>query len=399
MIPRRHYDVVVAGARCAGASTAMLLARRGLRVLVVDPVEGGRDTLSTHALMRGGVLQLHRWGLLDAVRAAGTPPIRSTSFHYGDETIRIDIEPRDGTDALYAPRRTVLDPILAGAARESGADVVYGHAVVDLPRDPDGRVRGAAIADRRQRCVEVSADLVIGADGVRSRVARLVGAEVDYEAPHAGATVYGYWTGLGLDGYHWHYDARVGSGAIPTNDGATCVFAFFSRARFAAARAEGLDVLLRTLLEEASPELARRLEAGERDGKLRGFAGIPGFLRRSAGPGWALVGDAGYFRDPVTAHGITDALRDAELLARCVTENGEAGLGSYQATRDALVKELLDVTDRIAAFDWDLDRVKALHLELSREMKREVEWMKRWEGGVNADASVPVELDRQPVAT
>lgn len=378
-VRRRRYDVVVAGARCAGASTAMLLARRGLRVLVVDPVERGRDTLSTHALMRGAVLQLHRWGLLDAVRASGAPAVETTSFHYGDESIEIPIKPRDGVDALYAPRRTVLDPILVEAAGSAGAEVVYGHSVVDLVRDADGRVRGARIADRDQRVLDVSADLVVGADGVRSRVARILDVEVDYATPHAGASVYGYWQGVGLEGYHWYYEVGAGVGTIPTNEGATCVFALMPRDRFASSLDEGLESLLESVLEEVSPELAARVGGATRQGKLKGFAGIPGFLRRSAGPGWALVGDAGYFKDPITAHGITDALRDAEILTRAVTNGGNGDLRDYQATRDGLVKDLLDVTDRISAFDWDLEQVKELHLDLSREMKAEVEWMLEWD--------------------
>ncbi len=121
-VARDRYDVIIAGARCAGASTAMLLARQGLRVLVVDPTRRGSDTLSTHALMRGAVLQLHRWGVLDDIRAAGTPPIRKTTFHYGDEDLEIPINPRDGIDALYAPRRTVIDVVLLDAAEAAGAE-------------------------------------------------------------------------------------------------------------------------------------------------------------------------------------------------------------------------------------------------------------------------------------
>ena len=134
-ITRLRYDVVIAGARCAGAATAMLLARRGLSVLVVDPMRRGSDTLSTHALMRAAVLQLARWGLLDMLRSAGTPTIRSTTFHYGKESITVPIKNRDGVDGLYAPRRTVIDPILLDAAEAAGAEVALGHAVVDVLRD------------------------------------------------------------------------------------------------------------------------------------------------------------------------------------------------------------------------------------------------------------------------
>ena len=97
-----HYDAIVVGGRCAGAATAMLLARGGMRVLVVEAARPGTDTLSTHALMRGGVLQLHRWGLLDAVVDAGTPAIRSTEFAYGDEIETVDIRPA-GASPRCAP--------------------------------------------------------------------------------------------------------------------------------------------------------------------------------------------------------------------------------------------------------------------------------------------------------
>ena len=367
-----HYDVLIAGARCGGASTAMLLARQGLRVLVVDPLKRGSDTLSTHALMRGAVLQLHRWGLLDSIRSAGTPALRKTTFHYGEEAVEVPIKARDGVDALYAPRRTVLDPVLVDAAVEAGAEVKHGVSVVDVLRDGDGRVRGAKIAGSDRRVVDVAADLVIGADGVRSRVARLVDAPLDYSATHAAASIYGYWRGLPHDGTHWYYEVGASVGCIPTNDGETCVFALVSKERFESDRRDGLEALHGDALQHVSSELASSVDAGEQSSQLRAFAGLPGFLRRCVGPGWALVGDAGYFKDPITAHGITDALCEAELLARAVTEGGDDALAEYHAGRSERVRTLLDVTDRIASMAWDMDEVKELHLKLSREMKAEV---------------------------
>lgn len=368
---RSRYDVVIAGARCSGASTAMLLAQQGFRVLVVDPARRGTDTLSTHALMRGAVLQLHRWGLLDAVRASGAPPIRTTTFHYGDEVIPVPIKERDGVEALRAPRRMVLDEILVAAAIEAGAEVVHGLSVVDVVRDADGRVRGAKIADHARDEITVEADLVIGADGVRSRIARLVGAEIEREASYTTASIYGYWKALGLDGYHWYYDLGAAVGSIPTNQDETCVFASVSRERFEAERGDGLETLYRDALSDVSPDLARRVAESPGPGKLRAFPGKPGFLRRATGPGWALVGDAGYFRDPITAHGITDALCEAEYLSRAIAD-GEDSLAVYQARRDERVRPLLDVTDRISAFDWDMQEVKDLHLHLSRVMSAQV---------------------------
>lgn len=378
------YDVVIAGARCAGASTAMLLARRGLRVLVVDPLKRGSDTLSTHALMRAGVLQLHRWDLLDAIRSADTPAIRSTTFHYGDDRVEVPIKPRRGVDALYAPRRTVLDLVLVEAAEAAGAEVHHRRSVVELLRDGDGRVRGARILGPSSQVQDVSADLVIGADGLRSRVARLADAPVDYAAQHAATSIYGYWHGIPLEGNHWFYEVGASVGTIPTNDAATCVFALLPRGRLRTEGAVDLDHLHRETLLAVSPELAEQVASSEAASGLRAFAGEPGFLRRSHGAGWALVGDAGYFRDPITAHGMTDALRDAELLTRHYTRTGEEGLFAYQSDRDELVRGLMDVTDRIASFEWDLAEAKELHLALSREMKAEVEAVLQWDEEVTA---------------
>jgi flavin-dependent dehydrogenase len=359
-----RYDVIIAGARCAGASTAMLLARQGLRVLVVDPAREGSDTLSTHAMMRGGVMQLHRWGLLDRIRASGAPAIRRTTFHYGDEVLPVEIKAKEGVDALYAPRRTVLDRVLVAGAREAGAKVRFGYALVDVVRDGQGRVTGAVIADAERRTQQITAGMVIGADGIRSKVARLVGARKQHEAPHAACTIYGYIEGHPFDGYHWHWADRAAAGAIPTN-AATCVFAGMPGSRAPELRGDRLREVWMDGLRAASPDVAALVMTVRGPIKLRAFRGVPSYLRESVGPGWALVGDAAYFRDPITAHGITDALREAELLTLALINDG---LGDYQTERDARVRSMLDVTDRIAAFDWTLDEVKEHHLELNHQM-------------------------------
>ena len=374
---RAHYDAVIVGARCAGASTAMLLARAGLDVLAIDRDPAGTDTLSTHALMRGGVLQLARWGLLERVVATGAPPVRTTTFHYGDEAIEIAIKPRDGIDALFAPRRTVLDALLQDAARSAGAEIVHGARAMDIVREADGRVRGIALERDGERTI-VRADLVIGADGRRSRLARLVGAPIERRGRHAVGVIYGYYEGLEPRGFHWHYAPGAGAGVIPTNDGRTCVFAGMPAPRFREQLPLGLDALHHRVLEETSPELARATRRATLVGPLWPFPGLEGFLRRPIGPGWALVGDAGFFRDPITAHGITDALRDAELLARAIVSGD---LASYAAARDEHAAPMLDVSDAIASFEWDLEQAKVLHLELSRLMNAEVATIREWGPG------------------
>jgi 2-polyprenyl-6-methoxyphenol hydroxylase-like FAD-dependent oxidoreductase len=372
---RARYDALVVGARAAGAATAMLLARAGLSVLAVDRGRLGDDTLSTHALMRGAVLQLHRWGLLRALEAAGTPPIRSATFHYGEEDIPIPIKPRDGIDALYAPRRTVLDPLLVRAAAAAGAEVVHGVAAIDLVRDARGRVAGAVLAGADGSPTRVEADIVIGADGIRSPIARLVGAPVERAGRSATAVMYGHFAGLAQDGYHWYYRPGVSAGAIPTNDGRTCLFVALPPARFLDELPAGVDALYRRILAEAAPEMARAVARARLDAKLRSFPGTPGFLRRAWGPGWALVGDAGYFKDPLTAHGLTDALRDAELLARAIVAGTDGALAAYQATRDEVSLGLFEVTDRIASFAWDLEQAKRDHHLLARHMAGEAEML------------------------
>jgi len=370
--PIASYDAVVVGARCAGAATAMLLARRGLSVLLVDRDRRGADTLSTLALMRAGVLQLHRWGVLDGLREAGTPPIRSTSFTYGDEEISVPIKPRDGVDSLYAPRRTLLDAMLGDAASASGADVLYGPRLVDLLRAADGRVRGAVIEERDGTVREIAAGIVIGADGLRSTVARLVGAPVYRRGKHACGVVYTFWSGLENRGNRWYYRPGVSAGAIPTNDGDTCIFAGTTAARFHGEIRFDLEAGFRKIVAESSESLAEEMKAHGPSAKYRGFPGEPGMMRLSHGPGWALVGDAGYFKDPITAHGISDALRDAELLARAVVRGTEQALADYQATRDELSNDLFEITDEIAGFEWDLERLKPMHLGLSKTMNHEV---------------------------
>jgi 2-polyprenyl-6-methoxyphenol hydroxylase-like FAD-dependent oxidoreductase len=348
-----------------------------MKVLVVDPVTEGRDTLSTHALMRGGVLQLARWGLLDEIRRAGTPAIHSTTFHYGRESVRIPIEPRDGVDGLYAPRRTVLDPILVRAAARAGAQIQRGVAVTAVTGGR--RADGVVVSDTAGATRTVKAGLVVGADGMRSRVASLVDAATTRTVPHATASIYGYVPGLDEDGYHWYFDRGHSVGTIPTNDGETCIYASLSPSRFLGGRGRGLHALFEGILGRVSPELLSRMAASGAQPRLRGFAGEPSILRQAVGPGWALVGDAGYFKDPLTAHGITDALRDAELLARAVLTGTTVGLLEYEAIRDRLSTPVMDVTSQIASLRWTLGELKELHRELSRGMASEVDHILGWQ--------------------
>jgi flavin-dependent dehydrogenase len=266
----------------------------------------------------------------------------------------------------------VLDRVLVDAAVEAGATVRHRVRAADLVRGSGGRVEGVVLQDDGGERVPLGAATVIGADGLRSAVASLVGAPVARRGRHASAVLYGYWSGLPADGYEWHWGRGAAAGIMPTNDGHVLLYAGVSSRRFAEETWRDVAGGYRRIIEEAAPDLAARLAGARLVGSLRGFPGQPGYLRRPWGPGWALVGDAAHFKDPITAHGITDALRDAELLADAVAKGTEAAMAEYECVRDGLSTRLFDVTDRIASCVWPPPELKALHQALSDEMKREV---------------------------
>jgi flavin-dependent dehydrogenase len=381
----RAWDVIIIGGRVAGASTARLLARAGMRVLVVERARRGSDTVSTHALMRGGVLQLHRWGLLDRVAATGASPVRRVTFHYGHDSMPVTLKPYAGVDALYAPRRTVLDALLVGAAEEAGARFGFGLAMTDVARDRAGRVVGVVVRDHLGATWTERAGLVVGADGRTSLVARQVGAPTVVAGSHAAAYVYGYWRAADLDGYHWYYGDGLSAGVIPTNDGLACVFAAGPAAVLAARMRHSRPL-------DAARELLARLDCRLTDlsssaplGPVRFFRGLPARLRRPHGPGWALVGDAGWWKDPLSTYGITDAFRDAELVARAVLAGAASdhamriALCRYHAERDRLALPMHPIVDRLASHQWDLAQVQQLLRELSSVMADDVEGIRAFD--------------------
>jgi 2-polyprenyl-6-methoxyphenol hydroxylase-like FAD-dependent oxidoreductase len=202
--------------------------------------------------------------------------------------------------------------------------------------------------------------------------------------------LYRYLAGLGVDGYQWAYGTGAAAGFIPTNGGDTCVFVSTTPDRMRAFRRAGAEAAFSALLTEAAPTLAGLVRAAPPSSRLHGWAGLPGFVRRSWGPGWALVGDAGYFKDPITTHGMTDAMRDAELLAGELLEAltgtmpEPVALARYQATRNRLSDGLMTATDAVAAYDWDTPRLQVLLRRVSSAMTDEVEHLQ----------SLPERVDR-----
>jgi flavin-dependent dehydrogenase len=368
-----YYDAVIVGARCAGAATAMLLAKAGLRVLAIDRQAYGSDTLSTHALMRPAALQLSRWNLLEPLIRHGAPVINTSTFHYGERQVAIAIRREPGIPGLIAPRRTLLDRILVNAARDAGATVLHDTSMRELTFDPHGRVRGVVLADATGRIQSVGAGHVIGADGFGSLVARLVESPIIARGCTSVAHVFGYApTPPGISGYHWYFGPGVSGGVIPTNDGLACIVVSIPTSRFDAGFRSDLAGGRQRALEALAPGLGTYTAANDVE-RLKAFRGAPGRLRQAHGPGWMLVGDAGFFRDPLTSHGISDALRDAEGAATAIVSGREIALHQFREERDNLVLPILAATDAISAFDWSLEELPERHKRFSDAMKAEVE--------------------------
>jgi flavin-dependent dehydrogenase len=314
------YDAIVVGARCAGAATAMLLARSGHRVLLVDRGRFPSDLrLSTHLVWQPGMARLEQWGVRSQLARAGTPPITAGRIDFGAFSLTGRFPAVGGVPEARAPRRRLLDGLLVEAAVRSGVELWEGCTVDGLLDDgPRSAVRG--ITGRRHGWVpvEARARIVIGADGMRSTVARLVGAPAYLERPALSGTYFSYWSGVPLaESTLWLRPHRTVV-ANPTDDGLVIVSVAWPVDEFARARSDIAGTFTRTV-EQVAPDLADRLRAGTREERWSGAA-VPGFLRRPHGPGWALVGDAGYVKDPCTAQGITDAFSSADLLAAAVDD-------------------------------------------------------------------------------
>lgn len=381
------YDVVVVGARCAGAATAMLLARMGHDVVMVDKARLPSDTLSTHGLIRGGVVQLHRWGLLDRVLASGAPAVTHVKFAIEGDTKVRRIKERAGVDVLVAPRRHVLDSLLAEAALDSGAELRTGVTATGLLRSDDGRVTGITGRSANGDRVELSGRIVVGADGRRSRMAEYFGAETLEQFISPCAVFYTYVTGLRSDTYEFHIAPDAFAGVFPTNDGEACVWLIRPTPLLEPIRTagSGRTAAFVEQLELLVPDLGRRVRSGRVTAPLRGTADLQNYRRQSYGPGWALVGDAGYHRDPITGHGITDAFRDAELLAAAIDDSlrdatdEPAAMTSYQETRDAMAGEVFGLTRGLTAFPPP-DRFVELQLQLSEALEHEADRLASFPG-------------------
>jgi 2-polyprenyl-6-methoxyphenol hydroxylase-like FAD-dependent oxidoreductase len=364
-VEKGRYDAIVVGARCAGSPTAMLLARRGYRVLLVDKATFPSDTMSTHLLHPPGVAALKRWGLLERLQETGCPPIETYSYDFGPLTISGSPRPVEGIRAAYCPRRIVLDQLLVEAAVEAGVEFREGF-VVDEVTAGDGAVTGIRGRAKGSDGVSERATVVVGADGKHSIVAKTVEPEQYNEQPAFLAQYYAYWSDLPMDGFEVTVRAESSRGwaAVPTHDDLTVLPFAWPRPEFEANRSDIEGNFFKAL--ELRPEFAERVHAATRESRFLGTVELAGYFRKPFGPGWALLGDAAYHKDPITAMGINDAFRDAELVACGLDEvlsgrrTHDEAMGAYQEARDQAASPVYDFTCDFAQMNPPTERGKKM---------------------------------------
>lgn len=320
-------------------------------MLLVDKAIFPSDTMSTYIVHPPGVAALNRWGLLERLAMTGCPPVDTYRFDFGAFAISGTPRPIDGISTAYAPRRTMLDVLLVDAAFEAGAELRQAFTV-DALLVQEGRVAGIRGHAKGGMLVKERARVVVGADGRYSVVAKTVQPARYHERPPLSTCYYAYWSGVPTDGFEFFIRPNRVFGVLPTHGGLTCVGAAWPRSEFTTNRSAIERNFLKTL--ELVPEFAERVQAGKRQTRFVGTGDVPNFFRKPFGPGWALVGDAGYHKDPIAAQGISDAFRDAELLAAALDDSltgrrqFEEAMAVYQRMRDDASLPMFELTCQLA---------------------------------------------------
>lgn len=352
------YDAVIVGARCAGAATAMLLSRQGHRVLMLDRDKFPSNKMSTHLMKRTGAACLKKWGLLEKLVGLGAPEITHWDYHYDDICVRGRPAPLHGIECDYATRRLELDQLLIEEAMKAGAEFQAQTGVRDLLWE-DGRVVGV-VTERHGKIQELRCRLVVGADGLQSTVAQKVGATKLVEEPTLNCGYYGYFSGLPtspvLETHQFRQQRLLIS--FPTNAGLHVVFLFWPSYLAKGVRGNLEGTFYETL--RLAPSLSEKVRGGRLEGRLSGTPLFQNFVRRSAGPGWVLAGDAAMHRDPITAYGMSHAFLDAELLARQIEIGFNTGcmdvaLNRYDESRQELHRPSFEATVRAARMEPQKD--------------------------------------------
>ncbi len=358
-----NYDVIIVGARAAGASTALLLARKGYRVLIVDKATFPSDIMSGHFIHPRGLLALRRWGLLEKVKATDCPPVTKFTLNAGPNTFSTSVMPLDGIDFGLAPRRFVFDTLLVREAVAAGAELREGFSVQGLLMDGD-RVTGIRGRTADGAMMTEEASLVIGADGMHSLVAHAVKAPKYNTYPTQGCSYYAYWSGVELDGACMYMRPGFSIVSFPTNNNQVLVGVLWPIAAFSQVRKKVTESFFAAIAQ--APELAERLRQGKQEERFVGTGDQPNFFRKPYGPGWALVGDAGYHKDSATGHGMSEALIDAERVAEAI-ESGFSGrrplaeaLEAYERERNRQGMALYEFTVQFAALSPSPDLLQLL---------------------------------------
>jgi flavin-dependent dehydrogenase len=379
-------DVVIVGARCAGSAAAIALARAGRKVIAVDSARFPAPTISTHLMWPGGLAELARLGALDRVAALGAPRLPLASVEIPGVRAVGGYSAVDGISYAMCVRRAGLDLALVETARAAGAEVREGTRVTGL-LSAEGRVAGVEVNERGGRSYALRARVVVGADGRRSTVARLVGAADPYLSRRDGrACYYAYFDdpheSLRAVASQWRQGAELGT-AFPCDGGLTLVLLMPPDARAAEFRKYPEKEYDRTI-DELLPGLRERLRGCVRRSRVFGAAGLESYFRVSAGPGWALVGDAGHFKDPVTAQGIRDALRFGRLVGESLAGLPDLSAGGVDAV-DSVLAEWERRRDRecLEAFYWTdrtgrADPVGPLDVEMHRALRANPALMTRF---------------------
>lgn len=349
------YDALIIGGRPAGSATAMLLARKGYRVLLVEKASVPSDVPRGHFIHVPGVALLKKWGLLDKVIATNCPPARQISFNLGSFALTAAVPPIDGVDVGYAPRHEIIDALLYEAAKEAGAETRDNFLVQELLMNEEGRVNGILGRNAEGKAVTESARIVIGADGLHSTVARAVQAPVYNEKPTLSVAYFAYFRTLSQNTVTLYVRENGTFGVFPTNDNQICIFVQFPYREFAEFRKDVHGNFTRLLT--SVPEIAELLSNSQQVGNILASSDMPNFFRKPFGPGWALVGDAGYHKDPITGQGFTDAFFCADLLSEALDaafsgrSSMEEALAGYEQQRNEHVMPLYEFTCQLASFE------------------------------------------------
>jgi 2-polyprenyl-6-methoxyphenol hydroxylase-like FAD-dependent oxidoreductase len=363
------YDAIMIGGRVAGSPTAMLLARKGYRVLLVDRASFPSDTMSTHQIQLPGGAALQRWGLLERVVATGLPAAERVRMEMDGMVVEGQFPALEGIGGVYSPRRYLLDKILLDAAEAAGAEIRVDCRIEELLWE-NGSVVGVRGQTKGGAAFSERAQIVIGADGRHSLVAKAVDAQKYDEQPTLTCGYYTYWADVPIQGGEIDRVGRRMLGAWPTNDGLTMTYVAWPAAEFDAFRADVEGSYLATI--DLVPHLAERVRVGRRAERIVGSGEMVNYYRKPYGPGWALVGDAGYIKDPITGLGISDAFRDAELLADALDDGFsdraqmDVALAAYERKRNEASKPFYDLTLDTAR----LEPLRVEQIELLRALRR-----------------------------